>query len=169
MMRGLSILAAVLFAGCLLVFAGCRGCTGFSEERDTGVDAGADTTPVQRAQSAQDEAGTSREPARSEREAEKKPGREGFIEMKPGVALSTSGRGSTGAGQAPAAANPNVPKATVRAINALKEFQRAHPEMVVKSRENAEKVPPRSEVSRERSTKELKMVQGVPPGRVPRK
>jgi len=95
-MRGLSILAAVLFAGCVLIFTGCRGCGCSPEEREAGVDAGPNTKPVQRAQPSKDEAGASREPARSERAAAKKPGREGIVEMKPGVVLSTSGRPAKG-------------------------------------------------------------------------
>ncbi|HUU02066.1 MAG TPA: hypothetical protein VM425_11530 [Myxococcota bacterium] len=164
-MRGLSILPAVLFAGCVLVFAGCRGCGCSPEERDAGVDAGPNTKPVQRAQPAKDEAGASREPARSERAAGKKPDREGIVEMKPGVVLSTSGRGSTGAGEAPSVGNPNVPPATVRAISALKDFQRAHPKLVVKERENAGPRAPHSEVNKERSTEGLRKVTGAPPGK----
>jgi len=160
-MRGLSILPVVFLAGSLLAFSGCRGCSCSREARDSGIDAGSNAVPVR------PDAGV----VRREQPAQNKPGtiREGAIEMKPGAVLSTSGRGSTGAGEAPSVGNPNVPPSSVRAISALKDFQLAHPKLVVKNRENAEKRPPHSDVGKERSTEGLRKVPGASPEKAPGK
>jgi hypothetical protein len=136
-MRAMSFLAVALAAGCLLVFAGCRGCGCSRQAQDS--DAGKEAAKPDSAQASKEHVDS--QPTTAEQPATK-PVPEGLVEMKPGAVLSTSGNQAAAEGEARAAAtNSNVPPATIRATLALKEFQRTHPKLVVKSSEKDAKPP----------------------------
>lgn len=135
-MRVKPFLPAALAAGCLLVFAGCRGCGCSRGAPDSGTPrADAGTQAKSQPPAAEKAAAEQPDQPAKEPAATTKPGT-GMIEMKPGAVLTTSGKAAAAA-QVPAG-ELQVPPSTIRAIMALKEFQRTHPRLVIRSDKKSE-------------------------------